>query len=124
MKKNSQLVQSVKAAKGQAGSYTKPAFSQDPTKQERLDRQYGGLHRTCTVCGETKPARAFATLRCVQNGLNRRTVCRRCVTKAQNAKSHIKYQQGVEAERQRLAEAQIPPHLNPINQLIVCQWQP
>ena len=104
--------------------YTKPAFSQDPAKQERLDRQYGGLRRTCTVCGETKPARAFATLRCVQNGLNRRTVCRRCVTKAQNAKSHIKYQQGVEAERQRLAEAQIPPHLNPINRLIVCQWQP
>lgn len=40
--------------------YTKPAFSQDPAKQERLDRQYGGLHRTCTVCGETKPAAANA----------------------------------------------------------------
>lgn len=100
--------------------YTKPAFSRDPAKQERLDRQYGGLHRTCTVCGETKPAAKFSTLRYVQDGLNRRRECRRCVTKAQNAKSHIKYQQDIEAERQRLAEAQIPPHLNPINQLIVC----
>lgn len=27
-------------------------------------------------------------------------------------------------KQERLAEAQIPPHLNPINQLIVCQWQP
>ena len=27
------------------------------------------------------------------------------------------------AKQERLAEAQIPPHLNPINQLIVRPWQ-
>ena len=120
MKKNSQLVQSVKASKGQAGSYTKPAFSRDPDKQKRLDRQYGGLHRTCTVCADE-----FATLRYVQDGLNRRTECRRCANKIMNAASNRKCKlKAALAERQRLAEAQIPPHLNPTNRLIVCQWQP
>lgn len=105
--------------------YTKPAFSQDPDKQRRLDGQYGGLHRTCTVCGETKPAAEFAALRYVQDGLNRRRECRRCANKimtaASNRKSKLK---AALAEQQRLAEAQIPPHLNPMNQLICLQWQP
>lgn len=101
--------------------YTKPAFSQDPAKQARLDRQYGGLHRTCPVCGETKPAAEFATLRYVQNGLNRRHECRRCVIRKDNNEACKKKRA---AERQRLAEPTMPPQLNPINQLIVCQWQP
>ena len=105
--------------------YTKPAFSQNPAKQERLDRQYGGLHRTCPVCGETKPAAEFATLRYVQGGLNRRRECRCCAKKTMNAASNRKARlKAVLAEQQRLAAAQIPPHLNPMNQLIVCQWQP
>ena len=104
--------------------YTKPAFSQDPAKQERLDRQYGGLHRTCTVCGETKPAAEFSTLRYVQDGLNRRTECRRCVTRKEQAEARRRSRAKYEAERQRLAEPTMPPHLNPINRLIVCQWQP
>ena len=105
--------------------YTKPAFSQDPAKQERLDRQYGGLRRTCTVCGETKPAAEFAALRYVQDGLNRRRECRCCSKKTMNAASNRKARlKAVLAEQQRLAEAQIPPHLNPTNRLIVCQWQP
>lgn len=97
--------------------YTKPAFSQDPDKQNRLDRQYGGIHRTCTVCGETKPAAEFATLRYVQNGLNRRRECRRCVIRKEQAEARKR-------ERQRLAAPTMPPHLNPINRLVVCQWQP
>lgn len=101
--------------------YTKPAFSQDPAKQERLDRQYGGLHRTCTVCGETKPAAEFSTLRYVQDGLNRRRECRRCVIRKDQAKARRRERA---AERQRLAAPAMPPHLNPINKLIVCQWQP
>ena len=105
--------------------YTKPAFSQDPDKQKRLDRQYGGLHRTCTICGETKPAAEFATLRYVQDGLNRRTECRRCANKIMAAASNRKAKLKAElAEQQRLAAPAIPPHLNPINRLIVCQWQP
>lgn len=97
--------------------YTKPAFSQDPDKQRRLDGQYGGLRRTCTVCGETKPAAEFATLRYVQDGLNRRRECRRCVIRKEQAEVRKR-------ERQRLAEPAMPPHLNPINRLVVCQWQP
>jgi len=105
--------------------YTKPAFSQDPAKQERLDRQYGGLHRTCSVCGETKPAAEFATLRYVQNGLNRRRECRCCTKKTMNAASNRKAKlKAALAEQQRLAASAMPPHLNPMNQLIVCQWQP
>ena len=105
--------------------YTKPAFSQDPAKQARLDRQYGGLRRTCTICGQTKPATEFATLRYVQDGLNRRRECRRCANKIMNAASNRKFWlKAALAEQQRLAEAQIPPYLNPINRLIVCQWQP
>lgn len=105
--------------------YTKPAFSQDPDKQRRLDRQYGGLHRTCTACGKTKPAAEFAVLRYVQDGLNRRHECRYCANKimtaASNRKSKLK---AALAEQQRLAAHSMPPHLNPMNQLIVCQWQP
>ena len=97
--------------------YTKPAFSQDPDKQNRLDRQYGGIHRTCTVCGETKPAAEFATLRYVQDGQNRRRECRRCVIRKEQAEARKR-------ERQRLAAPTMPPHLNPINRLVVCQWQP
>lgn len=97
--------------------YTKPARSQDPAKQERLDRQYGGLHRTCPVCGETKPAAEFATLRYVQDGQNRRRECRRCVIRKEQAEARKR-------ERQRLAAPTMPPHLNPINRLVVCQWQP
>ena len=97
--------------------YTKPAFSQDPDKQNRLDRQYGGFHRTCTVCGETKPAAEFATLRYVQDGQNRRRECRRCVIRKEQAEARKR-------ERQRLAAPTMPPHLNPINRLVVCQWQP
>lgn len=67
--------------------YTKPAFSRDPAKQARLDKQYGGLHRTCTVCGETKPAAEFSTLRYVQDGLNRR---RECPAAALQGKSRLK----------------------------------
>lgn len=105
--------------------YTKPAFSRDPAKQARLDRQYGGLRRTCTVCGETKPAAEFAALRCVQDGLNRRTECRRCANKIMAAESNRKYKlKAALEEQQRLAEAQIPPHLNSDNYLIVCPWQP
>ena len=105
--------------------YTKPAFSRDPDKQKRLDRQYGGLRRTCTVCGETKPAAEFSTLRYVQDGLNRRTECRRCAKKKMTAESNRKSRlKAAMAERQRLAEPAMPPHLNPINKLIVCQWQP
>lgn len=105
--------------------YTKPAFSRNPDKQKRLDRQYGGLRRTCTVCGETKPAAEFATLRYVQDGLNRRRECRCCANKKMTAASNRKYKlKAALEERQRLAEAQIPPHLNPINKLIVCPWQP
>lgn len=105
--------------------YTKPAFSQDPDKQARLDRQYGGLHRTCLVCGETKHAGEFAALRYVQDGLNRRRECRRCANKimtaASNRKSKLK---AALAEQQRLAASAMPPHLNPMNQLICLQWQP
>ena len=97
--------------------YTKPARSQDPAKQERLDRQYGGLYRTCPVCGETKPAAEFATLRYVQDGLNRRRECRCCVIRKEQAEARKR-------ERQRLAAPTMPPHLNPINRLVVCQWQP
>lgn len=105
--------------------YTKPARSHDPAKQKRLDRQYGGLRRTCTVCGETKPAAEFATLRYVQDGLNRRTECRRCANKIMAAASNRKAKlKAALEERQRLAEVQIPPYLNPINRLIVCSWQP
>ena len=105
--------------------YTKPARSQDPDKQERLDRQYGGLHRTCTVCGETKPATEFAALRYVQGGLNRRRECRCCAKKTMNAASNRKAKlKAALAEQQRLAAPAMPPQLNPINQLIVCQWQP
>ena len=105
--------------------YTKPAFSQDPAKQERLDRQYGGIHRTCTVCGETKPAAEFSTLRYVQDGLNRRRECRCCSKKTMNAASNRKARlKAVLAEQQRLAELAMPPQLNPINRLIVCHWQP
>ena len=105
--------------------YTKPALSHDPAKQARLDRQYGGLHRTCTICGETKPAAEFATLRYVQDGLNRRTECRCCAKKTMTAASNRKAElKAALAEQQRLAEAKIPPHLNPINRLIVCPWQP
>ena len=104
--------------------YTKPALSHDPAKQARLDRQYGGLRRTCTVCGETKPAAEFATLRYVQDGLNRRRECRRCVTRKEQAETQKRKRAKYEAERQRQAEAQIPPHLNPMNRLIVCPWQP
>lgn len=108
-----------------APHYTKPARSQDPAKQERLDRQYGGLCRTCPVCGETKPAAEFATLRYVQNGLNRRRECRYCANKIMTAASNRKAKlKAALAERQRLAELAMPPHLNPINRLIVCQWQP
>ena len=103
--------------------YTKSARSQDPAKQERLDRQYGGLHRTCTVCGETKPAAEFAALRYVQDGLNRRRECRRCVTRKEQAEARRRSRTKYEAERQRLAEPAMPPHLNPINKLIVCPWQ-
>ena len=101
--------------------YTKPAFSQDPDRQKRLDGQYGGLRRTCTVCGETKPAAEFATLRYVQDGLNRRRECRRCVTRKEQAEARKRERA---AERQRLAAPAMPPHLNPINKLIVCPWQP
>ena len=105
--------------------YTKPAYSQDPAKQERLDRQYGGLCRTCTICGETKPAAEFATLRYVQDGLNRRRECRRCANKIMNTASNRKAKlKEALAEKQRLAESTMPPHLNPINRLIVCPWQP
>lgn len=97
--------------------YTKPARSQDPAKQERLDRQYGGLRRTCTVCGETKPAAEFATLRYVHDGLNRRRECRRCVIRKEQAEARKR-------ERQRLAAPTMPPQLNPMNQLICLQWQP
>lgn len=100
--------------------YTKPALSQDPAKQERLDRQYGGLYRICTVCGETKPAAEFARLRYVQDGLNRRRECRCCVTRKEQAEARKRKRA---AERQRLAEPAMTPHLNPINQLIVCPWQ-
>ena len=100
--------------------YTKPAFSRDPDKQKRLDRQYGGLHRTCTICGETKPAAEFSTLRYVQGGLNRRRECRCCVTRKEQAEARKRKRA---AERQRLAEPAMTPHLNPINQLIVCPWQ-
>ena len=101
--------------------YTKPAFSRDPDKQKRLDRQYGGLHHTCTVCGETKPAAEFSTLRYVQDGLNRRRECRRCVTRKEQAEARKRERV---AECQRLAGPATPPHLNPINRLIVCPWQP
>ena len=105
--------------------YTKPALSHDTAKQVRLDRQYGGLRRTCTICGETKPAAEFATLRYVQDGLNRRRECRRCANKIMNAASNRKYKlKAALAERQRLAKPAMPPHLNPINRLIVCPWQP
>ena len=104
--------------------YTKPALSHDPAKQARLDRQYGGLHRTCTICGETKPAAEFATLRYVQDGLNRSRECRLCSKKARSKIYNARYRQGLKAERQQLAEPTMPPHLNPINRLIVCQWQP
>ena len=105
--------------------YTKPAFSRDPDKQARLDRQYGGLHRTCTICGKTKPAAEFATLHYVQDGLNRRRECRCCAKKKMIAESNRKSRlKAAMAERQRLAEPTMPPHLNPMNQLIVCQWQP
>ena len=105
--------------------YTKPAFSRDPAKQARLDKQYGGLHRTCTICGETKSAAEFATLRYVQDGLNRRTECRCCANKkiiaASNRKAKLK---AALAEQQQLAAPAIPPHLNSDNYLIVCPWQP
>lgn len=105
--------------------YTKPALSHDPAKQARLDRQYGGLRRTCTVCGETKPAAEFATLRYVQNGLNRRRECRCCANKimavASNRKAKLK---AALAEKQWLEESTVPPHMNPKNRLIVCPWQP
>ena len=101
--------------------YTKPARSQDPDKQRRLDGQYGGPHRTCPVCGETKPAVEFAALRYVQDGLNRRRECRRCVIRKDNNEAWKKKRA---AERQRLAEPTMPPHLNPMNQLICLQWQP
>lgn len=105
--------------------YTKPAFSRDPDKQKRLGRQYGGLLRICTVCGETKPAAEFSTLRCVQDGLNRRREWRCCANKIMTAASNRKAKlKAALAERQRLAEPAMPPHLNPINKLIVCQWQP
>ena len=105
--------------------YTKPALSHDPAKQARLDRQYGGLRRTCTICGETKPATEFATLRYVQDGLNRRRECRCCAKKTMNATSRRKFLlKAALAEQQRLAEPTMPPHLNPINRLIVCPWQP
>ena len=105
--------------------YTKPAVLRDPAKQARLDRQYGGLRRTCAICDKTKPAAEFATLRYVQDGLNRRTECRRCANKIMTAASNRKYKlKAALEERQRLAEPAMPPHLNPINKLIVCQWQP
>lgn len=104
--------------------YTKPAFSRNPDKQKRLDRQYGGLHRTCTICGKTKPAAEFSTLRYVQDGLNRRTECRCCAKKTMNAASNRKSQlKAALAEQQRLAEPTMPPHLNPDNYLIVCPLQ-
>nr|DAS53945.1 MAG TPA: hypothetical protein [Caudoviricetes sp.] len=43
------------------------------------------------------------------------------MTAASNRKAKLK---AALAERQRLAEPAMPPHLNPINKLIVCQWQP
>lgn len=105
--------------------YTKPAFSRNPDKQKWLDRQYGGLRRTCTVCGETKPAAEFATLRYVQDGLNRRRECRCCANKKMTAASNRKAKlKAALAEQQRLAELAMPPHLNPTNRLIVCPWQP
>lgn len=105
--------------------YTKPALSQDPAKQERLDRQYGGLYRICTVCGETKPAAEFARLRYVQDGLNRRRECRCCAKKTMTAASNRKAKlKAALEEQQRLAEPAMPPHMNPINRLIVCPWQP
>ena len=104
--------------------YTKPAFSRDPAKQARLDRQYGGLHRTCTICGETKPAAEFAALRYVQDGLNRRRECRCCAKKTMTAVSNRKAKlKAALEEQQRLAEPAMPPHMNPINRLIVCPWQ-
>ena len=68
----------------------------------------------------TKPAAEFATLRYVQDELNRRAECRRCVTRKEQAEARKRERA---AEQQRLAESAMPPHLNPINRLIVCQWQ-
>ena len=51
--------------------------------------------------------------------------CRRCANKIMTAASNRKAKlKAALAERQRLAEPTMPPHLNPANRLIVCPWQP